>query len=94
MPGRLLEHLPNSLSGLGTALDVTLSTNLLRDSKTIGPGYHSLVHPLQILHRLGVFSEILLARNENDGEAVTEVKDFRDPLGIVSVSQTVDGNGS
>lgn len=67
MPGSLLEDLPDSLSSLGTALDVTLCANLLRDGKTIGPGNDSLVHPLQILHRLGVFSEILLARNENDG---------------------------
>jgi hypothetical protein len=67
MPGSLLEDLPDSLSGLGTTLDIALSTNLLCDSQTISPGNDSLVHPLEVLHRLGVFSEILLASNENDG---------------------------
>lgn len=84
MPGCLLEDLPDSLSGLGTTLDVALSPDLLSDGETISPGDNSLIHPLQILHRLGVFSEILFARNENDGKAVAEVKDFRDPLGNVS----------
>jgi hypothetical protein len=67
MPGSLLEDLPDSLSSLGTTLDVTLSTNLLGNSQTISPRDDTLVHPLQILHRLGVFSKILLARNEDNG---------------------------
>ena len=80
MPGSGLEDLPDSLASLGTALDVALCANLLRDSETVGPRDRSLVHPRQILDRLAVISEILLARDENDGQALAKVQHFRDPL--------------
>lgn len=34
----------------------------------------------QLLNRLLVVSEILLAANKDDGEALAEVKNLRDPL--------------
>jgi hypothetical protein len=76
MPGGGLEDLPDTLSSLGTTLDVALSTNLLCDGHTISPRDRSLVHPRQILNHLAVVSEILLACNENDGKSLAEVKDF------------------
>ena len=76
MPGSGLEDLPDTLSGLGTTLDVTLGTNLLCDSHTVGPRDWSLVHPRQILNHLAVISEILLASNEDDWESLTEVQDL------------------
>lgn len=76
MPGSGLEDLPDTLSSLGTTLYVTLGTNLLCDGHTISPRDGSLVHPRQILNHLAVVSEILFARNENDGESLTEVEDL------------------
>lgn len=84
MPCSGLEHLPNSFTRLGTAFDVTLSTDLLRHSQTFRTLNWSLVHPLQILPCFRVFSEIFLARDEDDRETLAEVKHFRDPLWDVS----------
>lgn len=76
MPGSGLEDLPDTFTGLGTTLDVALSTNLLCNSHTISPRNGSLVHPRQILDCLAVVSEILLARDEDDRQALTEVENF------------------
>lgn len=44
-------------------------------------GCHRLLRCLvQLLNSLLVVSQVLLAADENDGEARTEVQDFRDPL--------------
>jgi len=68
MPRSRLENLSDSLSRLGTALDVTLCANLLRHRKTFRPRHGSLSHPTEVLLRLWVVSEILLARDENNRE--------------------------
>jgi len=80
MPRSRLENLSDSLSRLGTALDVTLCANLLRHRKTFRPRHGSLSHPTEGLLRLWVVSEILLARDENNRETLAEVEDFGDPL--------------
>jgi hypothetical protein len=83
MPSGSLEHLPHSLSSLGTTLDVALRSDLLSDCQTLGTLYRSLVHSSQVLLCLRVFSQILLARDENDGETLAKVKDLGDPLEVV-----------
>lgn len=80
MPRGSLENLPDTFPSLGTAFDITLSANLLRDSKTLGALDGTLVHTGQVLVRLGVLPEIFLAGDKNNGEALAEVEDFRDPL--------------
>jgi hypothetical protein len=76
MPGSGLEDLPNSLTSLGTALDIALGTNLLRHCQTLRTLDRSLVHPLQILFGLAIVSEILLARDKDNGETLAEVEYF------------------
>lgn len=80
MPGSSLEHFPNTLTSLGTALDVALRSNLLGDGHTLGPGNRPLVHPGKILDSLAIVAEILLARHKDDWETLTEVKDLGNPL--------------
>ena len=84
MPGGGLEHLPDALARLGRALDVALRADLLRDGKTLGSGHGALVHPREVLLGFGVVSQILLARDKDDWQALAEVEHLRDPL-IVSV---------
>jgi len=44
-------------------------------------GRHGLLARLaKLLDGLGVVSEILLAANQDDGETLAEVENFRDPL--------------
>lgn len=44
-------------------------------------GRHRLLRSLvQLLNGLLVISQILLAADEDDGEALAEMQDFRDPL--------------
>lgn len=80
MPGSSLEHFPDTLARLGTALDVALRPNLLGNGHTLGPGNRPLVHPGKVLDSLAIVAEILLARHEDDGETLTEVKDLGNPL--------------
>lgn len=80
MPGCSLEHLPNTLTSLGTALNVALCSNLLGDGHTLGPGNRPLIHPGKVLDSLGIVTEILFACHKDDGETLTKVKDFGDPL--------------
>jgi hypothetical protein len=80
LPGSRLEDLSNSLTRLCRTLDVTLRSDLLRNSKTLRWWDGTLVHPVEILNSFGVVSQILFACHEDDGETLTEVQDFRDPL--------------
>lgn len=80
MPRSSLENLPDALPSLGAALDVTLRANLLSNLQSLGTLDRALVHTGQVLVRLGVLAEILFTGDENDGETLTKVEDFRDPL--------------
>lgn len=80
MLGSSLKHLPHTRTRLGRTLDIALRLDLLRNGETLGARDGALVHPAEILDRLGVVSEVDLARDENDGEALAKVEDFRDPL--------------
>lgn len=75
-----LEDLADTVTRLGRALDVALGANLLGDSKTLLARDGTLVHAGKVLDGLGVVAQVLLASNENDGEAVAEVEHLRDPL--------------
>ena len=75
-----LKDLSNSLPRLRTALDVPLRTNLLSASQSLCPGHRPLIHPSQVLDSLWVVPKIHLASYENDGQALAEVKHFRNPL--------------
>jgi hypothetical protein len=86
VPGCRLEDLPNPLTGLGTALDVALRTDLLRHRQTLSPLHWSLVHPLQVLLGLAILTKILLARDKDNRETLAEVEDFRNPLDVSHVS--------
>jgi hypothetical protein len=79
-----LEHLPDALARLGTALDVALGANLLRNGETLGPADRSLVHPREVLDRLGVVAQVLFAGDEDDRQSLTKVEDLGDPLHWVS----------
>lgn len=98
----VLEHLPNTLVGLGGTLQVLVGTNLLADLLTLHPGVVSntsgtarlrvpsktyllrgdglLAGLAELLNGLVVVSQILLATNQDDGKALAEVKNLRDPL--------------
>lgn len=93
MPGSSLEHFPNTLTSLGTALDVALRSNLLGDGHTLGPGNRPLVHPGKILDSLAIVAEILLARHKDDWETLTEVKDLGNPLFLHIVKGVGGVNG-
>ena len=85
MPGGSLKHLPNPFTRLGTTFNIALRANLLRNSQTFGALHRALIHPRAVLDRLGVLSEILFARNENDGETLAKVEHFGNPLLSVSL---------
>lgn len=48
---------------------------------------------MQLLNRLLVVAKILLAANEDDGQARTEVQDLGDPLFVVSDGHEAAGGG-
>jgi hypothetical protein len=61
-----------------------LGADLLRDSKTLGPADGSLVHPREVLDRLGVVAQVLFAGDEDDRQSLAKVEDLGDPLRWVS----------
>lgn len=75
-----LEDLADTLARLGRALDVAGGANLLSDGETLGARDGALVHAGQVGNGLLVVAEILLARNEDDGEALAEVQHLGNPL--------------
>lgn len=49
---------------------------------------------MQLLNRLLVVAKILLAANEDDGQALAEVQDLGDPLSVVSDGHEAACGGS
>jgi len=80
LPGSRLENLSDTLARLCRTLDVTLRSDLLRNSKTLRWRDGTLVHPVEILYSLGIVSQILFARDEDDWQTLAEVQDLGDPL--------------
>ena len=76
----MLEHFADALVGLGRALEVLVGTNLLADVLTLLRGDGLVARLAQLLDGLGVVAKILLAANQNDGQALAEVQNLRDPL--------------
>jgi len=87
---RVLEHFPNSLPSSSRALEVLLSTNLLRHSHTLFRSHWPLVRLPQFFGHPWITSEILLARDQDYRKARAEVHNLRDPL-LLNVVQRVRG---
>jgi hypothetical protein len=78
--GGVLKHLTNTLVGLGGALQVLVGANLLANLLALFRRDGLLASLPELLDRLLVVSQILLATNKDDGETLAEVKHLRDPL--------------
>lgn len=91
--GSVLKHLTNALASLGGALEITDSTNLLRNSHTLLGGNGALTGLAKLLDNLGVVTQILLASNQDDGKVLAEVEHLGDPLLLDVVERVgrVDG---
>jgi hypothetical protein len=76
----VLEDLANTLVGLGRALEVLVGLDLLADLLTLLRRDGLLASLPQLLDGLLVVSEILLASDEDDRQALAEVKNLGDPL--------------
>jgi hypothetical protein len=76
----MLEDLTHTVTALGRTLKVLVGTNLLANLLTLLGRNGLLARLTELLLNLGVVSQILLATDEDDGETLAEVKNFRDPL--------------
>jgi len=76
----VLEHLADTLVGLGGALEVSLGSNDLLDGVTLSLADRLLRSLGQLLDGLLVIPQILLAANKDDGKTVAEVKNLGNPL--------------
>jgi len=65
--GGVLEDVTDTIAALGGTFEVLLGANLLRDSHALLCCYWSLTRLPQLVNHSWVFSEILLASNQNDG---------------------------
>ena len=88
--GSMLEHFSDTLVGLGGALEILLGTNLLSDVLGLFWGDWLLRSLVELFDGLLVIPEILLAAHEDDGQALAEVQDLRDPL-LLHVVKRVGG---
>jgi len=88
----ILEDLTHTLTGLGGALEIVASTDFLSYGHTFFWGDRSLVGLPELINGLGITSEILLAADENDGQALAEVHHLGYPLFLDVVERvgTVD----
>lgn len=86
----MLKDFLDTLVGFGRALEVLLGTNLLSNGLTLVSGDWALGSSLELLNGLGIVTEIGLAANENDGDALAEVQDFGDPL-LLDVVKGIGG---
>lgn len=46
---------------------------------------------MQLFDGLGIMAKILLATNKDDGKALAEVQNFRDPLDHMSATIIIEG---
>lgn len=76
----VLEHLADTLVGLGRALKVLVGTDLLANVLTLLRRDGLLARLAQLLDGLGVVAEILLAANQDDGQTLAEMQNLGDPL--------------
>jgi hypothetical protein len=89
-PGGVLKDLADTLVGLGGALEVLVGLDLLTDLLALLGRDRLLARLPQLLNSLLVVSEILLAANENDGQALAEVQNLRNPL-LLDVVEGIGG---
>lgn len=89
-PGCSLEDLTNTLVGSCGAFEILVGSNLLANFLTLFRSNWLLRGLVQLLNGLGVMTKILLATDENDGEALAEVKNLGDPL-LLDVVKGIGG---
>lgn len=78
--GSMFENLFDTLLGLGRALKVLLGTNLLSNGLAFVGGDWALRSSLKVFNGLGVVTQVGLAADKDDGDALAKVQDFRNPL--------------
>jgi len=90
---RVLEHLADTLVGLGRALEVLVGVDPLPESLTLFGGNGLLAGLAELLDGLGVVAQILLAANEDNWDVTAEVENLRVPLlgNVVERIGGVDG---
>jgi len=76
----MLENFTNALVGFGRALEILVGADLLSDFLSLFRGNRLLAGLVKFFNSLLVVAEILLTTDENDGQALAEVKNLRDPL--------------
>lgn len=76
----MLKHLADTLVGLGRALEVLVGTNLLADLLTLFRRDRLLARLTQLFNCLRVVAQILLAANQDDGQALAKVQNLGNPL--------------
>lgn len=94
--GSVLEHLTDTLVGLGRALEVLVGTDLLADLLSLLRSNWLLGSLVELLDGLLVVTEILLTSNKDDWQTLAEMKDLRDPLllDVVKGIWGVDGEAN
>jgi len=86
--GGVLEDFADTIVALGRALEVLVGHDLLTDLLTLLGGDGLLAGLAELLNGLLVVSQILLAADEDDGQALAEVQNLRDPL-LLNVVQRI-----
>ena len=84
----MLKDLLDTIPRPGGALKVLVGSNLLCDGCSLIQGHGLLLVLGQLLNGLRVVPQVLLATDENDGEALAKVEYLRDPL-LLDVLQGV-----
>lgn len=93
IPDGLIKHALEVSLGQGRALQVLVGLDLLGAEKglVVGDRFHALL--AQGLEGCGIFPEVELRSNEDDGDVGCVVVDFRVPLQRTNVSAVVSGEG-
>lgn len=86
----VLKDLSDALVCLCRTLEILVGPNLLANLLTLFRGDGLLASLVQFFNSLLVVTEILFATDENDRQALAEVKDFRDPL-LLDIVQRIWG---
>jgi len=88
--GSVLEDFPDTLTRPGRAFQIMLSTDLLRNCHTFFRGYGPLTCLPEFINDSWIATKILLATDENDGQASAEMHDLGNPL-LLHVVKRVGG---
>lgn len=89
----VLEHFADAFVGLGRALEVLERADLLADVFGLLRSHGLLRSLVQLLDGLLVVAQVLLAADEDDGQALTEVQNLGNPLLLDVVERIGRVNG-